>query len=225
MIDMHTHILPGMDNGAKDIETSLSMLQMEYEYGIDSVVLTPSFDSEKENVEQFLKRRDISLRNLMEAVEKENVKIPNIRLGAEVLWRPNINKLENFDKLSIGDGRYMLLKLPFEPWSSKMFEQLYDMILDQKITPIFADFDCYYKKQKKSYVNEILDMDVPIQIRAESLLHWDSRRIAKKIIKRAAYCVWGSNCQDLTASLPSLKQTIQILDKRSGLSFFKGGSD
>ena len=47
MTDLHTHILPGMDDGARDVETSLELLRMEREQGVDRVVFTPHFYREK----------------------------------------------------------------------------------------------------------------------------------------------------------------------------------
>lgn len=43
MIDLHTHILPKMDDGASSSDLSLEMLRMEAEQGVDTVVLTPIF--------------------------------------------------------------------------------------------------------------------------------------------------------------------------------------
>ena len=53
MTDLHTHILPGMDDGAKTVEDSLAMLRMEYDQGVDTVVLTPHFYRDRENPKHF----------------------------------------------------------------------------------------------------------------------------------------------------------------------------
>ena len=45
MIDFHTHILPGVDDGSKNLDESLQLLQMEQQQGIDIVVLTPHYYS------------------------------------------------------------------------------------------------------------------------------------------------------------------------------------
>ena len=57
MIDFHTHILPGMDDGSKDVRESVSMLRLEGKRGIDTVCLTPHFYAEQNSPEQFLERR------------------------------------------------------------------------------------------------------------------------------------------------------------------------
>lgn len=49
MIDFHTHILPGIDDGAKSLEESLSLLKMEQEQGVDTIVLTPHYFHERQS--------------------------------------------------------------------------------------------------------------------------------------------------------------------------------
>ncbi len=214
MIDIHTHILPEMDDGAKDVATSLAMLQMEYAQGIDKIVLTPHFYRDRETPEQFLVRRQKSFEKLESSIQKEQLTVPNLILGAEVAWTPNMNNWENIEQLCIGKSRYMLLELPFQPWTSNMFEQLYDLILDLQITPIFAHLERYLKYQNHSYIHKIIAMDMPIQVSSEALLHWQSRRGALKIIKSSSCCILGSDCHNTTTRPPNLKDGMRILESR-----------
>ena len=57
MIDFHSHVLPGMDDGAKDTDESLALLRLTKEQGIDGIVATPHFYPDRENPEDFLLRR------------------------------------------------------------------------------------------------------------------------------------------------------------------------
>ena len=69
MTDLHTHILPGMDDGAKTPEESLQMLRMERDQGVDTVVLTPHFYRDRERPEWFLARRRASAEALRQEAE------------------------------------------------------------------------------------------------------------------------------------------------------------
>ena len=60
MIDWHSHILPGMDDGSKDPEESIAMLDMLEQQGIDTVIATPHFYANEETTEEFLGRRKVS---------------------------------------------------------------------------------------------------------------------------------------------------------------------
>ena len=57
MIDFHTHILPGLDDGAKTLDESIQLLKMEEEQGVDTIVLTPHYYHEREDLKSFLQRR------------------------------------------------------------------------------------------------------------------------------------------------------------------------
>ena len=57
MIDMHCHILPGIDDGAKDEKDALELLRAEKEQGISKVVFTPHFNPERISLDKFLDMR------------------------------------------------------------------------------------------------------------------------------------------------------------------------
>ena len=65
MIDFHTHILPGIDDGSRNSEESIQMLNLEQEQGITKIVFTPHFYANRNSVERFLKRREASYERLL----------------------------------------------------------------------------------------------------------------------------------------------------------------
>ena len=81
MIDFHTHILPGIDDGAKSLEESLSLLKMEQEQGVDTIVLTPHYFHERQSLDEFLQQRNTAYEQLRHAAEREKISI-NFHLGA-----------------------------------------------------------------------------------------------------------------------------------------------
>ena len=89
MTDLHTHILPGMDDGARNVQESLDLLRMEWEQGVHTVVLTPHLYRDRENLSHFLHRRERAVEELEWALDglpvqaREN--LPQLILGAEVI--------------------------------------------------------------------------------------------------------------------------------------------
>ena len=83
IIDFHSHILPGMDDGSKSVEMSVEMLNREAEQGIRKVIATPHFYPWSEHPEQFLARRDTAAAKLRKAMEMRN-HLPEVIMGAEV---------------------------------------------------------------------------------------------------------------------------------------------
>lgn len=64
MIDFHSHILPGIDDGSASVEESLKLLEMLAEQGVKTVVATPHFYPDRTSVSDFLRRRDAAYQRL-----------------------------------------------------------------------------------------------------------------------------------------------------------------
>ena len=58
VIDFHTHILPGIDDGSSDLQMSMAMLNEERHQGVDVVVLTPHFYGSQESIDHFIHKRN-----------------------------------------------------------------------------------------------------------------------------------------------------------------------
>ncbi|MEZ3453400.1 MAG: hypothetical protein K1W17_03415 [Oscillospiraceae bacterium] len=119
-IDFHSHILPGMDDGAADIKESLAMLKMLSEAKVDKVVLTPHFYRQNERIGSFLKRREAAFEKLSEAAAEVGG-CPEMILGAEVYFYPSLSSDPDFHKLCIENTGYILLELPFEQFHDNFY--------------------------------------------------------------------------------------------------------
>ena len=123
MVDFHTHILPGIDDGSPDTDTSLKMLESLYQQGVDKVVLTPHFYITRDNMKNFLRRRTQAAQALISAA-KNRENLPKAVIGAEVLLFPEISGMDNLDKLCIEGTNYMLIEMPFAKWSNVTYDSL-----------------------------------------------------------------------------------------------------
>ena len=123
MIDIHSHILPEIDDGSKNVHMSLEMLKESYNQGVDTVVATPHFYIKENTIDVFLEKRNNAYNKLMDFVKgQEN--IPDIYLGAEVYFFNGISKMENIEKLTINNSKYLLLEMPFNKWNSRVFQEV-----------------------------------------------------------------------------------------------------
>ena len=110
-IDLHAHILPGLDDGPETLEESIKMAQMALDQGICKVVATPHvtegvFDNDKDVILE-------KTRELQEALKQEEIPLEVIP-GAEIHISDNIIRLLEQDKLLTinNGGKYILLELP-----------------------------------------------------------------------------------------------------------------
>ena len=219
MTDLHTHILPGMDDGAPDVETSLSMLREEARQGVDTVVLTPHFYRDRERPEHFLARRARAADRLNGAIQalpgEERRAMPRLILGAEVAWVPNLAYWEELPLLCMGESSYLLLELPFTPWNENMVNQLYDLLGRTGITPILAHLERYRGGQRRGLMEEVVSLGFPVQFSADGLLHPLRRGRALKELREEGNFL-ASDCHDLTSRPPNLGKAMEVVRRRLG---------
>ena len=92
-VDLHSHILPGMDDGAKDTSISLELLKMEAEQGIEHIVSTPHFHLRNENIANFAERRKESFEKLKNSISGTSLDgLFDFHLGAEVRYDPSLTE-------------------------------------------------------------------------------------------------------------------------------------
>ena len=219
MTDLHTHILPGMDDGAATVEESLDMLELQRSQGVDTVVLTPHFYSDREKIDRFLARRRQAMDQLEDTIAaraEELPALPRLLLGAEVAWRSDLIEMERLDELCIAGTRNLLLELPFTLWNAKMIDQLYDMIGRTGITLIIAHLERYLHIQPKSLVREVLRLGAPVQISADILLRPLMRRKAIKLLKNGQAHLVATDCHDCTQRAPVLAAAMDVVGKKLG---------
>ena len=141
-VDFHSHILPGMDDGAKNVETAVAMLKNLAEDGVETVVLTPHFYRRDEDIISFLKRREKAYNELCKAAEKIP-DCPKLLLGAEVYFYPSLSSDPDFGKLAIEGTDYVLLELPFEHFYYNFYSSYKSFIGNCKQKLILAHIEKY----------------------------------------------------------------------------------
>lgn len=222
MTDLHTHILPEMDDGAKSVEESLTMLRMQREQGVNTVVLTPHFYPDREDADTFLWRRGEAMRCLQDALsalEVEQQTMPGLILGAEVAWRSDLLECERLGELCIGQTKNMLVELPFTPWTEHMVNQLYELLTCFGITPVIAHLERYLEIQNPKVIGKLLELDVPVQISAGVLKRPILRRGAVKLLKRGQAHLLASDCHDPRQRIPDLAAGMEIVRRKLGKQY------
>ncbi len=215
MVDFHTHILPGIDDGSPDTETSVLMLRNLYSQGIGKVVVTPHFYMTRDNIDDFLKRRERAAVSLSKAV-KGKKDIPQVVLGAEVLLYPEIIGIDKIDKLCIAGTNYLLVEMPFDKWSNRQYDVL-EKLRTGGIIPIIAHVERYIKMQKdKSMIPHLLDIGCMIQVNSSFFKSAFTRRKAVKMLLSDAVHFIGSDCHELKSRRPDTGEAYEIIEKKCG---------
>ena len=212
MVDFHSHILPGMDDGSKSEKESIDMLG-EYSDRITDVFLTPHFYPDRESPNEFLKRREKSAEVLRNAIEGKNV--PVLHLGAEVGYYEGIHNSEEMEKLVISGSRLLLVEMPFRDWNLRMVDELIELNRRFGIRPVMAHIDRYNFGQgpNKKAFKHFLDNRGLVQVNAEAVMSMLSRMKVVSMIRKGEIHFIGSDAHNMLMRKPNLDAAIDKLIK------------
>ncbi len=159
MIDLHSHILYGIDDGSHTKEESLEILKIAYTNGVKDIVLTPHYiKNSKYNANNKLKQQ--LLNNLKKELKQQNINI-NLYLGNEVFIDEELPILINTDISTINNSKYILIEFPMGT-KYQMLEEVLDELEEKKLIPIIAhperylsyykDYDFFYHLKKRGCI-------------------------------------------------------------------------
>ena len=203
MIDFHTHILPGVDDGSKSVLTSISMLREEYRQGIEAAILTPHFYAGENSIEQFLEKRDQAWQGLEACLGDES---PRVYLGAEVQFFEGICSVEEVHKLCIEGTNTLLLEMPFGHWSQRVVEEVLELNAGGSTQVVLAHIERYLEMQPAETWQYLRTNGVWMQTNISFVTNWKTRHKAMKMLSRGEIQFLGSDCHNMTTRCPKWDQ-------------------
>lgn len=215
VIDFHTHILPGIDDGSTDSDMSVEMLKMLFVQGVDAIIATPHFYYDEISIDDFLEARRLSLDSLVDKLEKKNIKDrPKIIPGAEVKFFHGLDIIENAAKLCLGGTNYMLIEMPFRKWDIKDYAILARLNRNRDIIPVIAHIERYfvYNSLKKMMTN-LIQIGALVQVNTSFLISRRMRLRSKFMMKNGLIQFVGTDCHDMDKRKPDYKMAVETVKK------------
>lgn len=216
MVDFHSHILPGVDDGSRSVEESSEMLRCSAAQGITTIAATPHFYANEDTPEHFLERRRNAAEKVAAAWEHD---FPELRLGAEVYYYAGIRATDELYKLCLEGTDLLLLEMPFHTWSRQMVGEVVQ--LNQGLQVVLAHVDRYLKEQPLDTWERLLDAGVLFQANADSFLNWRKRRKILRMAQNGWITFLGSDCHNLTDRPPCMDQALDVLKNKLGADFLQ----
>lgn len=200
LVDFHAHILPGVDHGCADIETSLCMIEHAREIGITDIVATPHYYFHCDPIDDFLRRREEGYNLLTSTLASLGIDDIKITLAAEVSLEPDmINELSTRElrALSIAGTDYMLTEMPLfdTGWSNRIYDALCELESRHKIIPIIAHIERYAKNHSESLILQGYIAQVNADLYASGIF---GRLQFSNLVKNDAVHLIGSDLHDPT---------------------------
>lgn len=216
-IDMHCHILPGMDDGSPDIETSVQMLHQQAEQGVSIICATSHYYVEQNQITTFCQRRSESLEKLLNASPDG---MPRIIPAAEVSFFSGISEQVGLERLCIQDTCTLMLEMPFSEWSDYQIEEVSALVLDRGFNVVLVHPERFCAgKGNREKLHQMEELPVALQVNAGTLLHWRRRRLGLQLLQEAPIPLLGSDCHNLTNRIPNLQEARKIVGQKLGASF------
>ena len=185
MIDIHTHVIPNVDDGSPDLETSLAMIRHEIDIGVTEIICTPHhiYHRYEKTVEEITGQFLL----LKEAVEKENLPI-KLYLGQEICYshrEDQIKMLKEGKLLTLNNTNRILLEFSFTREPEDLLDVLYNFSI-HGYEVIIAHIERY---EWMTYDKALLirNEGAKIQINSNSYLgltSWKEKRFVKKLLKK-----------------------------------------
>ena len=212
MIDIHTHILPCVDDGAKTVEESVEMLQKLQKQGVTEVALTPHYYGKRYSAKQFLEKRNASFAQIQNFIP-EGIKV---RLGAEVaLSGVNDPRDEALCALAIEGTKCVLVELPFySRWSNSLFNRIADFVSETDYLPIVAHIERYKTALKHpETVARLVDMGCLIQLNVRAFRDKKTKRFAYALLKHGLVHCLGTDAHSSITRVPDYAQAKQAVEQ------------
>jgi protein-tyrosine phosphatase len=175
MIDLHTHLLVGLDDGAKDFEHALGTLERMIADGVTDAVVTPHFI--RGSYETSRSTIDAKLAELREAAAEKQLQI-NLHPGAEILISPDTVKDVTTQQLVLANGSFVLVECEINSIPPNLLDVLYKLNV-KGYRPILAHPERYSPyAEHPSQIEDLVHRNTYLQINAQSLLGGYGRRVA-----------------------------------------------
>lgn len=213
--DIHTHILPGVDDGAASMQETVNMLQKAHTQGIKTIIATPHYRVRGKNlpVEELL-----VIREQVEVEAKKLDKDFRILLGNELYYSDSvIDALNTKQALTLAGSKYVLVEFGF----GESYKQIYrglDKLIQNGYLPVLAHVERYSALQRSaSLIHELIELGCYIQMNCNSLiggLFHSKAAFNRKLVENGLIHFLGSDCHDEKVRIPNMKSAVEVLSKK-----------
>ncbi len=213
MTDLHTHILPCIDDGSIGPSASGLMLARLAEQGVDTVAFTPHFYPDSMPAETFLRRRERAFASIQGRIPSGL----SVCCGAEVAISRSLPGSLLLPQLCIGASGLLLLELPENgPFAGWMLEAASALRDRQGVTPVLAHPErCAFLRRRFALARAFAEAGCLFQVNAASLFN-RRRRFVHRLLKAGYVQFLGSDCHNLNSRPPMYQEAYAAITKQAG---------
>ena len=222
MTDLHTHVLPAIDDGSKTAKEAATLVRKLAAQGVECIVATPHFLPYRESVDSFVKRRSIAAEKLQEELS-DLPSAPKILLGSEVLFSSSIFNLPDLRPLCIEGTNKLLLEFSENvAVSPRLLQHMIRFPAEKGVVPVLAHIERYKNLiSSKSALQELIDHDCLLQLSCNAIAPLLLRRKVKSVLKNEMVHALGSDAHNLTTRPPTWDENLEMIQKNCNPAYFR----
>lgn len=215
VVDIHTHILPGIDDGAKNWDMCLKMINKSWDFGVRKIIATPHY---------IPWRREIPVRKIQELcreaeekAKRELGKPMKIYPGNELYYHLElIDKLNEGKVLTLADSRYILVEFDIDVPYRELYQGLSRLRMEQ-YHPIVAHVERYRCLRKPGRLEEVKRTGALFQMNQKAFqkgLLDETGRWSRQRLKQGEIDFIASDMHNLTSREPFDEKNMSWLYKK-----------
>ena len=216
MTDLHSHVIPRVDDGSRSSAMSTEMLRRMKEQGVSTVCCTPHYYASQYSPRHFLNMRDSAFEHLLNKLPEE---LKDLRLlpGAEVLYFPGMAESEELESLCIEGTDLFLLEMPFRKWSEREINEVFMLLRSGRFRIILAHTERYFWYQKDpDLFKELQAEGMVLQSNAGFFLSWKTKRKAIKLFDGGFVDIISTDAHNTEDRAPNMGPAIELLRRKCG---------
>lgn len=220
--DVHTHILPKIDDGPDNIKETIRILETEYEAGVRTIYATPHF--RRDMFEPTMEMIQEQYKKVVEAAKKVGDDL-HVLLGCELHVNSEVIELLDTGRcVGLAGTRCVLVEFSEYSDSNIIHNRCYEL-LSNGYQPIIAHAERYNAIRKNlNFLQQLVEMGNYIQMNADSIVGHDGlsmKWFCKKAIKRDLLHFVGSDVHNTSDRKSSIGKCVKYLEKMMGQSYVR----
>lgn len=213
--DLHAHILHDIDDGPKDLQQAVELVEYAANSGIDRIIATPHFYAIRHGLEERISLAESRYNELVDELNKRGINV-SILLGYEVRFFEGISRSDSLDKLCINGSKVILLELGYINITDSVINEILELECCG-YTVVLAHIERYAKLKGFNGIKKLIKKQIAVgQINADSFISGSFVRIANKLLKDGYVSVLGSDMHSVELRPPLIEEAFFNIEKRFG---------
>ena len=213
-IDIHSHILPGVDDGSSSMEETMEMLRIAGNEGITTMIATPHYAAGSKNMDM---EQLVGIKNKVQETAKELELNLDILLGNEIYYSESVlEDVLSGKVMTLADSHYVLIEFGVREYFKTIYHGLQEFVL-AGYAPVLAHverYQCLIKRE--DLMEELIKLGSYIQMNSFSLSggFWNTEAAYhRKLVNKGLIHLIGTDCHDAKRRPPCIESAYKAVRK------------